>query len=80
MRAIAASWSQVRPNALGRAHIAMQCVASKAVYGFLTPSSIPRIAMQAAINRFVASSQLPEEETPYGTALFPRFSVAAAAH
>jgi exonuclease III len=78
MRQAAKPWITLRPTVLGRAHVAMQCLASKAVYmcNFVTPDAIQHVApMQRAINSFVASCGRREEETPFSHALCPRFAV-----
>jgi len=75
------AWLPLRLNALGRAHVALQILASKAVYvsAFLSSSLPPFIVvqrdMQSRINQFVASSDLPEEEAPLPGRLFPAFAV-----
>ena len=77
MRRAGAPWSSLRINLLGRGHVAMQCLASKAIYqaNFWMPSPIHLPAMQQAINQFVGSSDLIEEETPFQGRLFPRFDI-----
>lgn len=75
------TWLPLRLNALGRAHVALQILASKAVYvsAFLSSSLAPFLLvqrdMQSRINQFVASSGLPEEEAPLPGRLFPSFAV-----
>lgn len=79
MRQATQPWSTLRPTVLGRAHVAMQCLASKAVYmcNFVTPHATLHVApMQRTINSFVASSGRREEETPFNHHLCPRFAVA----
>ena len=71
------AWHPLRLNILGRVHVAKQCLASKAVYQapFNTPSPEHLEHMQQAINRFVASSALPEEVTPRRDSLFPKADI-----
>lgn len=78
MVAASLRWIPLRPNLLGRSHVALQCLASKAVYAsaFVCPSPVTLSAMQGSVNRFVAASALPEEEVPFPDRLYPRFAVA----
>ena len=73
MRAAATRWQPLRLNLLGRAHVAMQCVAAKAVYQFsaTAPAAAQLADMQEAINGFVAASGRAEEEAPFPTHLYP---------
>jgi len=75
--ASAAPWAPLRLNLLGRAHVAMQCLASKFIYqaNFRQPSPPLQAAMQQALNRFVGTSGRVEEATPFQGQLFPRFAV-----
>ena len=73
------AWEPLRLNALGRAHVAMQCLASKAVYqlNFLAPGPVLLAAMRKTINFFVARTGRAEEEAPVATNLYPGFPVCA---
>jgi hypothetical protein len=79
MRSASAPWLPLRISLLGRSHIAMQCLASKAVFqaNFRPPPTGSLKAMQQAVNGFVATSARPEEETPFPGRLYPKFAVAA---
>lgn len=76
--AAGAQWLPIRPPTLARAHIALSCLASKHVFAstFHRPTDTTLAAMQRTINRFVASSDLPEERSPYPGKLYPREAVA----
>lgn len=79
MQQASRAWATLRPTALGRAHVAMQCLASKAVYmfNFVTPDRAAHLApMQRAVNGFVAATGRHEEESPFNHTLHPRFAVA----
>ena len=77
MRAAAATWSPLLLNTLGRAHVAMQCIASKFIFqaNFRPPTAVQLPSMQQSINRFVGSSARREEESPKAGSLFPKFAV-----
>lgn len=79
IRAAAAPWAARRLNQLGRAHVALQCLASKLVYqaNFRQPAPPLMAAMQRALNQFVGTSSRPEEAVPFQGQLFPRFAVSA---
>ena len=79
MRTVAAHWGPLQVGLLGRVHVAQACMASKAVYvsTFLAPQPSHLKDMQEAINAFIAASDRPEEEVPFKTKLYPRFSVAS---
>lgn len=72
-------WEPLRLNALGRAHVAMQCLASKAVFAsaFSQPTQGQLQAMQRSVSAFTGTSALPEEEAPFPGKLFPRLAIAA---
>ena len=73
MRATASSWSAHPPSRLGRALVANQCIASKAVYQMaFTKPRLPQLKqMQRAVNGFVATSPIPWEEVPFQGRLYP---------
>ena len=79
IRAAAARWEPMRANALGRAHVAVQCLASKAVYQlqFQHPGDLLLPGIRRAINPFVARSGRAEEESPLPHHLYPGFAVCA---
>ena len=77
MGAAAAAWLPRQLNVLGRAHVAMQCIASKFVFqaNFAAPGPVQLPAMQQAVNRFMGTSSRTEEEAPFQGRLFPKFAV-----
>ena len=77
MQAATGPWAPLRLNLLGRAHVAMQCLASKFVYqaNFRPPAPVLQAALQQALNRFVGTSSRAEEATPFQGQLFPRAAV-----
>ena len=82
IRAAAAQWAPVRPNAIGRSHIAISALSSKYVYAsaFHNPPRATLDSMQRCINQFVAGSDLPEEATPFPGRLFPKAAVSVLPH
>lgn len=79
MRVAGAPWAPIRLNGLGRAHVAMQCLAAKFVYqaNFRMPPPVPQAAMQRSLNHFVGTTSWPEEVAPFQGQLYPRFAVSA---
>ena len=77
MLAAAAAWAPLKLNVFGRAHVAMQCLASKCLFqaNFRAPPPGTLDGLQRVINRFVATSSRPEEEVPFNGSLFPRFAI-----
>jgi len=73
MSAAGAAWRHLQPNLFGRALIATQCLASKAIYQANVHTPPPRLlqTMQTVVNSFVASSLRPEEATPLPSRLYP---------
>ena len=74
----AAPWLSRNLNVIGRAHVAMQCLASKFIFqaNFASPPAPLRQQLQSSLNAFVATSSLQEEESPRPGHLFPRFGTA----
>lgn len=72
------AWQATRPNLLGRAHVGVQCIASKAIYqfSFHKPHVVHLAAMQKAVNTFVARSARSVEESPIPTHLSPSAAIA----
>ena len=79
IRAAGAPWAPVRLNVLGRAHVAMQCLAAKFIFqaNFRMPAPVPQAAMQRSLNQFVGTTSWPEEVAPFQGQLYPRFAVSA---
>ncbi|KAJ9527530.1 hypothetical protein QJQ45_025738, partial [Haematococcus lacustris] len=73
MMAASLPWRPQSLNLLGRVQVAQQCLASKSIYqmAFVQPSAPLTHAMAAAVNRFVAASDLPQERSPNSSRLYP---------
>ncbi|KAJ9519762.1 hypothetical protein QJQ45_013473, partial [Haematococcus lacustris] len=73
MMAASLPWRPQGLNLLGRVQVAQQCLASKSIYqmAFVQPSAPLTQAMAAAVNRFVAASDLPQERSPNSSRLYP---------
>ncbi|KAJ9511114.1 hypothetical protein QJQ45_013190 [Haematococcus lacustris] len=73
MMAASLPWRPQGLNLLGRVQVAQQCLASKSIYqmAFVQPSAPLTQAMAAAVNRFVAASDLPQERSPNSCRLYP---------
>jgi hypothetical protein len=82
LRVASAPWLLLRLSALGRSHVAMQCLASKTVYqaNFRLPSPPVLAALQTAVNRFVGTPGRVEEASPFPGRLYPKFAVATLPH
>jgi hypothetical protein len=79
MRAAASRWDPFQLNLKGRAHVATACIDSRSTYlsCFMTPTLAQLQDMQQAVAAFVASTDRPDEETPYKSKLYPRSAVMA---
>jgi hypothetical protein len=79
MRAAASRWDPFQLNLKGRAHVATACIASRSTYHscFMTPTLAQLQDMRQAVAAFVASTDRPDEETPYKSKLYPRSAVMA---
>ena len=78
MVAASIPWSSLALNALGRSHVAMQCLASKMLFqaNFAAPTQEALQESQRVINRFVATSSRPEDVAPVPGRLYPRAATA----
>jgi exonuclease III len=78
MKAAGVQWQQSALNLYGRALVASQCIASKAIYqsNFHSPPAPVSSSMQTAVNSFVASSTRREEASPVPHRLYPCASIA----
>ncbi|GAX80253.1 hypothetical protein CEUSTIGMA_g7691.t1 [Chlamydomonas eustigma] len=67
------AWNCAQPNKLGRTHISVLNLASKAIYqaAFHKPPANLVAAMQQQVNRFVAKPSCPTEDSPIPTHLYP---------
>ncbi|GAX82199.1 hypothetical protein CEUSTIGMA_g9627.t1, partial [Chlamydomonas eustigma] len=72
MRLEGLAWNCAQPNKLGRAHISVLNLASKAIYqaAFHKPPANLVAAMQQQVNRFVAKPSCFTEESPIPTQLY----------
>ena len=77
--AAAAPWTQHALNALGRSHVAMQCLASKFLFqsNFSSPPPAQLKIGQRAVERFVATPLRAEEISPIPGHCYPRAAVAS---
>ena len=77
--AAAAPWTQLAITALGRSHVAMQCLASKFLFqsNFASPPQGQLKQGQRAIQRFVATPLRAEEISPAPGRCYPRAVVAS---
>ena len=77
--AAAAPWTPHALNAIGRSHVAMQCLASKFLFqaNFGAPSPVQLQNGQRAIQRFVATPLRAEEISPVPGRCYPRAAVAS---
>ncbi|GAX86450.1 hypothetical protein CEUSTIGMA_g13860.t1 [Chlamydomonas eustigma] len=71
------AWNCAQPNKLGRTHISVLNLASKAIYqaAFHKPPANLVAAMQQQVNRFVAKPSCPTEESPIPTQLYPSANI-----
>jgi hypothetical protein len=79
MRAAASKWAPLQLGLLGRAHVAVACIASKLVYLsiFMRPPATQLKAMQQVVDGFLAATSRPEEEAPFPTRQYPWAVVAS---
>ena len=77
LQAAAQQWSHVQTTRIGLAHVANQCLLSKAVYQalFRSPNEEQRDGIQTAANRFVAKAPRVDEASPNSLCLYPRAQV-----
>ncbi|KAJ9516246.1 hypothetical protein QJQ45_001132 [Haematococcus lacustris] len=77
MLAASLPWRPQGLYLLGRVQVAQQCLASKSIYqmAFVQPSAPLTQAMAAAVNRFVAASDLPQERSPNSSRLYPNKAI-----
>jgi len=73
MRLEGLAWNCAQPNKLGRTHISVLNLASKAIYqaAFHKPPANLVAAMQQQVNRFVAKPSCSTEDSPIPTQLYP---------
>ena len=77
LQAASQQWSHVQTTRIGLAHVANQCLLSKAVYQglFRSPNVTQRDSIQVAANRFVAKAPRVDEASPNSLCLYPRAQV-----